>query len=228
MFFKGPGDINHERRHTSIVPKRLKEYLIFRNVINEKMTTMNYTHSSFSNELIQKYFPERINDDVTIHELINKAKREESGVRAKLELEEYEKPHWDKWREYNDIRSEWKKSNLSYFERFFIQDNGGHVADIEDYFEEYEFESTEDYSERTLKKLAKFKYDKWTREEPLCNYPLRIGQFKHSRYENYSGEIRKFEKKYVKIVVNELEILADTKNEPFYVLGVNVKSWRKN
>ena len=227
MFFKGPGDINHERHHTSIVPKRLKEYLIFENVINEKMTTMNYAHSSFRNELIQKYFPERINDDVAIYDLINKAKHDESGVRAKLELEEYEKPHWEKWREYNNIESEWKKSNLSYFERFFIEDTGGYVADIEDYFEEHEFESIENYSERTLKRLARNFLDKWKRDEPYRDsFSSEIYRFKTSR--KSGGDEGKFAKKYTKIVVNELEILADTKNEPFYVLGVSVKGWRKN
>ena len=222
MFFKGPGDIFHEELHTSIRPKRLNEYLIFRNVMNEKETDLNYAKLRFHSELIQKYFPERINEDVTIHELINKAKHEESGVRAKLELEEYEKPHWDKWREYNDIRSEWKKSNLSYFERFFIQDTGGYVADIEDYFEEHEFESIENYSERTLNRLARNLLDKWKRDVPYRDYfSSEIYRFKTSR--KPGGDWGKFAKRYTKIVVNELEILADTKNELFYVLGVKVK-----
>ena len=56
MFFKGPGDIFHEELHTSIRPKRLNEYLIFRNVINEKMTAMNYAHSSLIMSLYKNIF----------------------------------------------------------------------------------------------------------------------------------------------------------------------------
>ena len=67
-----------------------------------------------------------------------------------------------------------------------------------------------------LKQLAK----------KLNNFSSEIYRFKTSR--KPGGDEGKFAKKYTKIVVNELEILADTKNEPFYVLGVKVKGWRKN
>ena len=142
---------------------------------------------------------------MTFDELLRGGK-EERHIRMRLDWDEYCRGNSNKGLDYFESTNEWKMKNLTYFERFFVDDIVG-LAKLSDFFDDQELASEEDYHEKTLKKLAELLVQNWSLA-PLVDYTFKIYQFSSLKKNNTSGEHKKFIKKYLHILVCELETLT--------------------